>query len=128
MDFFDERVRRALRDGRSKAFHQILNDVRSSHNTLRCHLNAFVTKGVITREQMLDEGRGRPTFRYSLPPGGSRLTADALTGLDEMVTLPFHELNRLCRFQRGGRCRRSKGRCEPQKCPQIQKSRALKTI
>jgi predicted transcriptional regulator len=119
MDFFDEQVVRALREGRSKDFHQILDEVGFSHNTLQRHLNALVTKGVIAREKMLGEGRGRPTFRYSLPQGESRLTAATLTGLDEMVALPFHELNRLCRFQKGGRCRRIKGRCEPQNCPQI---------
>jgi predicted transcriptional regulator len=122
MDFFDERVLRALGDGRSKDFHQILDEVGFSHNTLRRHLYTLVTKGVITRKKMLGEGRGRPMFRYSLPLGETRLTSDVLTGLDEMVALPFHELKRLCRFQRGGRCRRSKGQCEPQKCPQIQKA------
>ena len=122
MDVFDERVLRAVREGRSKDFHQILDEGGFSHNTLRRHLNALVTNGVITREKMPGEGRGRPTLRYSLPPGGSKLTADTLTGLDERVSLPFHELHRLYRFQRGGRCRRIKGRCEAQNCPQIPKT------
>ena len=122
MDFFDERVLRALRDGRSKEFHQILDEVGFSHNTLRRHLNARVTKGVIPRDKRPSEGRGRPTFRYSLPPWGSRLTADPRTGLDAMVPLPVPELKHRCRFQRSGRCQRITGRCEPQKYPQIPKT------
>ena len=121
MDPFDERVVSVLKDGRPRDFHRLLEEVGFSHNTLRLHLNSLVEKGLAVREKMPVEGRGRPRFIYSMPHEGSRLASSTIAGSAEMVTLTFKGLRRLCRFQRGGRCRETKDQCEPIKCPQIMK-------
>ena len=39
-----------------------------------------------------------------------------------VIALGFGDLRRLCRHQRGGKCRETQGRCEPGYCPQIRKT------
>ena len=122
MDSFDEHVMRVLKDGRPRDFHQLLEEVGFSHNTLRLHLNTLVEKGRITRETMPAAGPGRPKFIYSKPSRPRRQASSPLSDPAEVVTLTFKGLKRLCRFQRGGRCRELKDRCEAQKCPKIRKN------
>jgi len=119
MDPFDEHIMRVIKDGRPRDFHQLLEEVGFSHNTLRLHLNTLVEKGRITREKMPAEGPGRPKFVYSKPPRSRHQASSTLSDSAEVVTLTFKGLRRLCRFQRGGRCREIKDRCEAQNCPQI---------
>jgi len=122
MDPFDERIMSVLKDGRPRNFHQLLGEVDFSHNTLRTHLNALVEKGLIVREKMSVKGRGRPRFMYSMPRGALHLASSIPTDSVEVVSMTFKELKRLCRFQRGGRCRKIKNPCEAQNCPQIHKT------
>jgi len=121
MDPFDESIMKALRGRDPMDFQQILGEVGFSHNTLRLHLNNMVDRGLIVREKKPAEGPGRPKFTYSTPrrPGWRALSTQ--TGSSEMVTLPFRVIRRLCRSQRGGRCRETKEPCEAQNCPPIQK-------
>ena len=53
MDPFDERILRVLREGRSRDFHQLLEEMDFSHNILRLHLNALVDRGLIIKEKIL---------------------------------------------------------------------------
>jgi len=122
MDPYEESILRALRDGRTRDFHQLLEDVGFSHNTLRLHLDYLVQRGLITREKIPMEGMGRPKFTYSMSGGPERGTPGILRGPSDVVALPFRTLRRLCRFQRGGRCRETGDHCEAKICPQIQKS------
>jgi hypothetical protein len=122
MDPFDERILRALSGGKPRDFHQILMEVDFSHNTLRLHLNNLVERGLIIREKTPTGGLGRPKFTYSVSQGPGSGASGAITGSSDVVTLPFRRLRRLCRFQRGGRCRETKGQCEALNCPQIQKN------
>jgi hypothetical protein len=39
----------------------------------------------------------------------------------EVVSLPFSLLKHLCRFEKGGYCKKIKGACKPQNCPEILK-------
>jgi len=121
MDPLDDQILRAMRDGRPRDFHQILELAGFSHNTLRLHLNNLVERGLITRDKMPVNGRGRPRFVYSTPRVLGRQALTTLSGSSEMVALPFGGLKRLCRFQRGGRCRKIKELCEALNCPQILK-------
>jgi predicted ArsR family transcriptional regulator len=122
MGFFDECIVNVLRDGKPRDFHQLLREVDFSHNTLRLHLTRLVNQGLILKEKSPSKGRGRPRFTYSLPPKrhrqASRLFSDPF---DEIVTLPFQKLRHLCRFEKGGYCKKVKRRCESKKCPQIPK-------
>jgi predicted ArsR family transcriptional regulator len=107
-----------LEDGTSSNFTQILDTVFFSHNTLRLHLNSMVEKGLIIREKSPSKCRGRPSYLY-------RASAEALASASGapggVVTLNFSDLKRLCRYQRGGRCRETRDRCKLESCPQIMK-------
>ena len=122
MDPFDESILRTLRGREPMDFQQILDEVGFSHNTLRLHLNNLVERGLIIRDKIPVEGPGRPKFMYSKPPRPRRQASGTLSYPAEVVTLTFKRLKRLCRLQRGGRCRETKDRCEAQNCPQIQKN------
>jgi hypothetical protein len=37
----------------------------------------------------------------------------------EVVSITFSRLRHLCRFEKGGYCKKIKKRCEAQSCPQI---------
>ena len=118
MDPYDEEILNALKDGKPMNFHQILDTVAFSHNTLRLHLNSLVDRSLIVREKTPSRRRGRPVYLY-------RASAEALPSAsrasERVVALRFGELRRLCRDHRGGRCRKSKDRCEPDLCPQIRR-------
>ena len=122
MDPFEERILGVLKDGRPRDFHQLLEEKGFSHNTLMLHLNTMADQGSIIREKTPMKGPGRPKFTYSMPRGLGCLASSIPSGSAELVTLTFKGLMRLCRFQRGGRCRKIKGLCEAQNCPQIQKN------
>ena len=104
----------ALKDGKPRSFHQILDEIGFSHNTLRLHLNSMVDEGLVAREKMPSKGRGRPVYLYSASVGASGASG-------EVVVLRFSDLKRVCRYSRGGRCRETKARCESSFCPQIRK-------
>jgi predicted ArsR family transcriptional regulator len=122
MDFFDKCILSVLRDGRSRDFNQLLREVDFSHNTLRLHLRRLVDQGLVVKEKTPSKGLGRPRFTYSAPPKlhrqASRLFSDPFS---EIVTLPFRKLRHLCRFEKGGYCKKVKRKCEAQNCPQILK-------
>jgi len=45
----------------------------------------------------------------------------------EVVSLPFSRLRHLCRFEKGGYCKKIRGACKPQKLPPNPKT-GIKTI
>ncbi len=118
MDPYDEEILDALKDGNTRDFNQILDTVSFSHNTLRLHLDSMVEKGLIVRDKSPSKLRGRPIYLY-------RASAGALASVSgapgRVVALSFSDLKRLCRYQRGGRCRETGGRCEPEYCLHIGK-------
>ena len=64
MDEFDEETLEALRDGKPQTFNQLLEKITFSHNTLRLRLDKLVDQGLITKEKVTREARGRPTYIY----------------------------------------------------------------
>jgi len=121
MDEFDEETLEALRNTKPHTFQQILEKVNFSHNTLRLHLDKLVDQKLISREKVTRETRGRPTFVYSVSSAGRRASMMLRSGVDEVVVLPFSGLSQVCRFEKGGFCKRVRGDCEAQICPQIGK-------
>ena len=121
MDEFDEETLDALRDGKPHTFNQLLEKVNFSHNTLRLHLDKLVDQRLITREKVVREARGRPTYVYSVSSAGRRAFAMLRSGVDDVVVLPFSVLGQVCRFEKGGFCKRVRVDCEAQICPQIGK-------
>jgi len=122
MDFFDERVLAALKDGKPRSFTTLLGEVGFSHNTLQHHLDHLVARGIVVKEKMASNGLGRPKFAYHVP---SRTTKQVTVALQdphvELVALPFSRLRHVCRFEKGGYCKETKKNCAPQICPQIRK-------
>jgi predicted ArsR family transcriptional regulator len=121
MDEFDEETLDALKDGKAKEFNQILATVKFSHNTLRLHLDRLVDQKLILKEKVVREARGRPTFVYSVTSAGRRAFELLRSGVDDVVVLPFSVLGTVCRFEKGGFCKRVRADCEAQICPQIGK-------
>ena len=122
MDFFDERVLAALKDGKPRSFATLLGEVGFSHNTLQQHLERLMTKGLVLREKVAANDFGRPKFAYHVP---SRTTKQVISALEdpqvELVAIPFSRMRHVCRFEKGGYCKETKRGCAPQICPQIQK-------
>lgn len=77
----------ALKDGKSRNFHQILDVTGFSLNTLRLYLTSMVDEGLVDREKMPLKGRGRPMYLYSA----------YVKALGEVVALRFGDLKRICR-------------------------------
>jgi predicted ArsR family transcriptional regulator len=65
MDFFDERVLAALKDGKPRGFTALLGEVGFSHNTLQQHLERLMAQGLIVREKATADSFGRPKFAPS---------------------------------------------------------------
>ena len=122
MDFFDRRILVVLKNDKPVKFQQLLRDAGFSHNTLRGHLTRLERQGLVVKEKKPQKVPGRPRFTYHIP---SRLKRQVILSLEDpyirLVTLPFSRLKHLCRFEKGGYCKKIKGRCEPQNCPQIPK-------
>jgi hypothetical protein len=57
-------------------------------------------------------GRGRPAILYSL---SKHLVGRA--EWSEVVSLTFQRLRYVCRFEKGGWCKETKGMCTAEKCP-----------
>jgi len=111
-----------LGDGKPRGFHQLLGEVGFSHNTLRLHLESLEGKGLVVKQKMPKKGLGRPKFSYSLPPTLKRQIPLILSKPStEVVSLTFSKLRHLCRFEKGGDCKKIKGACKPPNCPQIPK-------
>ena len=122
MDLFDRHILSVLKDGKPREFEGLLQEVGFSHNTLRRHLASLKRQGLIMKGKKPRKGPGRPIFTYSLPP---KLKAKvALSPEDSyisLVTISFRKLRHLCRFEKGGYCKRTRTGCEAKNCPQILK-------
>jgi len=122
MDFFDERVLAALKDGKPRSFATLLGEVGFSHNTLQQHLDRLVARGLVVKEKMASNSLGRPKFAYHVPSTATKQVTAALQNpYEALVTLQFTRLRHLCRFEKGGYCKEAKKNCAPQNCPQIRK-------
>ena len=120
MDLYDRRILAALRDGKSRNFHQILSEVGFSYNTLRLHLAQLVEQGLVARRKRPQQGPGRPQFAYALPKGVDGRSVSALVDpYKGLVALSFNELQRICRHEKGGYCKEIRGGCAPQNRPKI---------
>jgi predicted ArsR family transcriptional regulator len=122
MDFFDERVLAALKDGEPRSFAALLSLVGFSHNTLQQHLRQLMAQGLVLREKETANGFGRPKFAYHIP---SKTTKQVISALEdprvELVATPFSRIRHICRFEKGGYCKETKKNCAPQNCPQTRK-------
>jgi len=122
MDFFDERVLTALKDGKPRSFTALLGEVGFSHNTLQQHLDRLVSRRLVVKEKMASNSLGRPKFAYHVPSTATKQVAAALQNpYETLVTLQFTRLRHVCRFEKGGYCKETKKGCAPQICPQIRK-------
>jgi predicted ArsR family transcriptional regulator len=51
MDFFDDRVLAALKDGEPRSFTTLLGEVGFSHNTLQQHLDRLDALGLVAKQK-----------------------------------------------------------------------------
>ena len=93
-----------------------------SHNTLRLHLDNLVDQALVTRQKILRKDPGRLSFTYSIRPRGGGVVLGPLSEVDVgVVTLPFSRLGQVCRFEKGGFCKKIRAGFEARNCPQIKK-------
>src|SRR4030042_305286 len=122
MDFFDERILAALKDGRPRNFTTLLGEVGFSHNTLQNHLERLAAQGFVVKEKAASKSFGRPRFAYHVP---SRTIKQVTAALEdphlELVALPFSRLRHVCGIEKGGYCKETRKSCAPQNCRQIRK-------
>jgi len=79
-------------------------------------------QGFIVKDKKPVKKRGRPVFIYSLPPEVRRKVSLTITNHQTtIVSLTFQGLRHLCRFEKGGYCKKIKRECKAQNCPQILK-------
>jgi predicted ArsR family transcriptional regulator len=122
MDFFDERVLAALKDGEPRSFTTLLSEVGFSHNTLQQHLERLTAKGLVVREKVAADGFGRHRFAYHVPSRAAKQINAVLEDPQvELVAIAFSRLRHVCRFEKGGYCKVARKDCAPQICPQIRK-------
>jgi len=65
MDFFDDRVLAALKDGEPRSFTTLLGEVGFSHNTLQQQSERLMAQGLIVREKATANSFGRPKIALS---------------------------------------------------------------
>ena len=122
MEFFDECILAALKDGNPRSFTVLLSEVRFSHNTLQQHLERLVAQCLVVREKSTTSSFGRPKFAYHAPSKTAKQITVALQDPNvELVALPFSRLRHVCRFEKGGYCKETRKNCGPQNCPQTKK-------
>ena len=122
MDFFDERVLAALKDGKPGSFTALLDEVGFSHNTLQQRLGRLIARGLVVKEKTASNSLGRPKFAYRIPTTATKQVTAALQNpYETLVTLQFSRLKHLCRFEKGGYCKERRSACGPQNCPQTRK-------
>ena len=88
-----------------------------ARQTVHNHLKHLVEAGIVSKE-VVRRGRGRPAILYRL----SKRPVEVVEGID-VVSLTFQRLRHACRFEKGGWCKEAKGKCTPEKCPLISKTK-----
>ncbi len=119
MDSIDEDVIKALRNGKPLGFDDLLSRLSISHNTLRIHLDEMAEKGGIRKEKLPPKSRGRPSYVYSVGLVPVRRSSPRMNEVTGMVSLSFERLSQICRFEKGGWCKKLRGGCYASDCPQI---------
>jgi predicted ArsR family transcriptional regulator len=117
MDPFDIEILNHLRDGKPREFNQILAAVKLNHNTLRHHLDSLVDQRIITKNKQPVKGRGRPRFTYSVSVGAGRVPTMFPSPSTGVVSLSFEKLSQICRFEKGGFCKKVRGLVVPEFAP-----------
>ena len=121
MDELDETILAALIDGKPRSLHQLLKKM----GPLPQHPEAPPRQpgGPGTRDEgksseKVPEGRVSPTL-FVLERG---VVLGPLSEVDVgVVTLPFSRLGQVCRFEKGGFCKKIRAGFEAWNCPQINK-------
>jgi predicted ArsR family transcriptional regulator len=89
---------------------QLIDRSGFARQTVYNHLNHLITAGIVSKKTV-GRDRGRPTILYSL--------SKHLVGveLSDVVSLTFQMLRHVCRFEKGGWCKETKGMRTAERCP-----------
>jgi predicted ArsR family transcriptional regulator len=119
MDPIDEQITSTLRNGKHMNFEELLSKLSISHNTLRLHLDAMAERGEIAKDKRPSKTRGRPRCFYFLTSRPVRRPSPRVNRVTGVVSLSFERLSQVCRFEKGGWCKKLRGGCYSSDCPQI---------
>jgi len=112
MDYFDQRILAALKDGEPRSFPAIQSQVGFSHNTLQQHLTRLVEKSLVLKDKDPAKCFGRPKYLYHVPSRAAKQVGASLENPDvELVTMPFSRVRHICRFEKGGWCKEKRESC-----------------
>ena len=118
MDYFDDSILNLFRDGKPREFQQILTEVKFSHNTLRLHLDKLAERGLINKSKQPSKSPGRPKITYSTPISALKPSTVPLNPSTGVITLTFSKLSQVCRFEKGGFCKKVRDSCNARICLQ----------
>ena len=109
MDFFDERILAALKEGKLGSFTALLGEVGFSHKTLQQHPDRLDARDLVVKAKLASNSLGRPKFAYPVPSTATKQVAAALQNpYETRVTLQFTRLRHVCRFKKGGYCKETR--------------------
>jgi predicted ArsR family transcriptional regulator len=82
MDFFEQRILSALKNGEPYSFTALQSQVGFSHNTLQQHLTELIENGLVLKEKDPARGFGRPKYVYCIRSKAAKQVAAALDNPD----------------------------------------------
>ena len=90
---------------------QLIDRSGFARQTVYNHLNHLIAAGIVSKKAVR-RGRGRPAILYIL-------SKHPVRGVEwsDVVSLTFQRLRHVCRFEKGGRCKKTKGICTAENCP-----------
>jgi predicted ArsR family transcriptional regulator len=90
---------------------QLIDRSGFARQTVYNHLNHLIAAGIVSKKAVR-RGRGRPAILYIL-------SKHPVRGVEwsDVVSLTFQRLRHVCRFEKGGRCKKTKGMCTAENCP-----------
>ncbi len=77
-------------------------------------LRLLEVKGLVKRQMMIS-GRGRPKLLYR--PSQTALETRPIEEVGETATIQFGKLRQICRYEKGGFCKKQLKQCQPPSCP-----------
>ena len=120
MDAFDRFILNELKGDSPRDFDDLLAKAGFSHNTLRLHLSKLESQGLIVKKKTPKRTRGRPQYRYSLPPQiKKRISLLIEAPQVTLITFTFKKLRQICKHNRNGHCRAIQRTCTNYTCPHI---------
>jgi predicted transcriptional regulator len=88
MDLFDEQILTMLSDSKTKVLAQLLNEAGFSRNAVKLHLKRLSSQGLVVKEKIPSNRKGRQKYAYSIPPRIRKQVSAALQDPAITISVP----------------------------------------